>query len=62
MPSGNLLLILVWVMAAAIWAALYFYYLPGIYDDKQWERPTWLQDIGVISVSVDPKEWSNSFR
>lgn len=60
-PLGNLLLLVVWVMASAIWGALYFYYLPGIYDDKQWARPAWLQDLGVISVSIDPMEWSNSF-
>mmetsp|Transcript_9180 Transcript_9180/g.14563 ORF Transcript_9180/g.14563 Transcript_9180/m.14563 type:complete len:300 (+) Transcript_9180:50-949(+) len=60
-PTGNLLLILVWIMAAGMGGMLYFYYLPGMYSDKQWARPGWMQDVGVMSVSFDPKEWSNSF-
>lgn len=59
-PTGNLLLILVWSTSTCMGGSLYFYYLPGIYDDRSWSRPGWLQDIGDVSVSLDPKEWSNS--
>ena len=60
-PSGNLLMILMWCVAASMGGVLYFYYLPNIYAEKRWETPAWLQDVGLISVSLDPKEWSNSF-
>jgi len=60
-PSGNLLLILVWILAAGMSGTLYFYWLPGLYADKRWDRPSWVQDVGESSLSLDPKEWSNSF-
>ena len=56
-PSGNLLLILVWILAAGMSGTLYFYWLPGLYADKRWARPSWVQDVGESSLSLDPKEW-----
>ncbi len=63
LPTGNPILLLVWVLIAFGGGYAYFYYLPDTYKgEKASEKPMWIQDVGDFTVSTDYNEWGNAFN
>jgi hypothetical protein len=60
LPTGNLLLVLLWILVAFVGGSYYFKYLPDSYDISNEERPYWVQDVGHITVSCSPEEWEDA--
>lgn len=58
LPTGNPILLLVWVLIAFGGGYAYFYYLP---DQNKENKPSWLQDVGDFTVSADYNEWGSAF-
>lgn len=61
LPTGNPILLLVWVLVAFGGGYLYFYYLPDSYKEKPEEKPMWVQDVGDFTVSSNYEEWGSAF-
>ena len=57
-PSGNPILLLLWIVAAAGGSWLYFFWLPDAYEG----HGTWLQDVGSFKVSYQPAEIMAAFE
>ena len=51
-PTGNPILLLLWMLITFGGGFAYFFWLPTVYT----ERPPWLQDVGNFSVSYEPQE------
>ena len=51
-PSGNPILILLWILVVFGGGWAYFYWLPAHYSEKGEQKPSWLQDVGDFQVSV----------
>lgn len=57
-PTGNPILLLLWMLLAFGGGWAYFFWLPSIYT----ERPPWLQDIGNYQMSHEPMEILAAFE
>lgn len=51
LPTGNVLLVFIWMLVAFCGGSFYFKWLPDSYDISNEERPYWVQDVGHITVS-----------
>ena len=51
LPTGNVLLVILWMVVAFVGGSCYFKYIPDTYDISNEERPYWVQDVGHITVS-----------
>jgi amino acid permease len=50
-PSGNPILLLLWIIVAFGGGWAYFFWLPSLFSEKPHDKPAWLQDVGNFSVS-----------
>jgi len=60
LPTGNLILVILWMVVAFFGGSWYFKYLPDTYDISNEERPYWVQDVGHITVSCAPEDWEDA--
>jgi hypothetical protein len=60
LPTGNLILTLIWIFIAFFGGWWYFSYLPESYEAVGAEQPFWVQDVGEMTVSCDPGDWGDS--
>jgi hypothetical protein len=60
LPTGNLILTLIWCFIAFVGGWWYFSYLPESYESIGVEQPFWVQDVGEMTVSCDPGDWGDS--
>mmetsp|Transcript_19826 Transcript_19826/g.45629 ORF Transcript_19826/g.45629 Transcript_19826/m.45629 type:complete len:315 (+) Transcript_19826:10-954(+) len=62
LPTGNPILLLVWVVLAFGGGYMYFYFGPDYYKEKPEDKPMWLQDVGDFTVSTNYEEWGSAFN
>mmetsp|Transcript_55710 Transcript_55710/g.113894 ORF Transcript_55710/g.113894 Transcript_55710/m.113894 type:complete len:324 (+) Transcript_55710:3-974(+) len=60
LPTGSLIMVILWVIVAFGGGWWYFKYLPDLYEVNSDPRPFWLQDVGHITVSCSPTEWEDA--
>lgn len=52
-PTGDPLLLLLWLVVVTGLGLGYFFWLPEMYRGQQSEMPPWLQDVGNFEMSAD---------
>jgi hypothetical protein len=62
LPTGNPILLLVWVVLAFGGGYFYFYFYPDQFKEKPEDKPMWLQDVGDFTVSTNYEEWGSAFN
>eukprot|EP00286_Rhodomonas_abbreviata_P008284 CAMPEP_0181319710 /NCGR_PEP_ID=MMETSP1101-20121128/17724_1 /TAXON_ID=46948 /ORGANISM="Rhodomonas abbreviata, Strain Caron Lab Isolate" /LENGTH=305 /DNA_ID=CAMNT_0023427343 /DNA_START=13 /DNA_END=930 /DNA_ORIENTATION=- len=60
LPTGNPLLLLLWLVISLGGGVGYFYWAPELYRDR--ERPSWLQTVGDFTISTDVQTILDSLR
>jgi hypothetical protein len=60
LPTGNLILTLMWVLIAFVGGWLYFSWLPEHYDSEGKPPPFWVQDVGEMTVTCELGDWGDS--
>ena len=55
-PSGNPILLLLWMLVTFGGGWAYFFWLPDVYRDKPQDKPAWVQDVGTFRLSYEPGE------
>jgi hypothetical protein len=60
LPSGNLILIFLWLVVAFGGGTWYFKWVPDSYAATGDEQPFWVQDIGEMTVSLDAEDWADA--
>lgn len=60
LPTGNLILTLLWCLVAFGGGWWYFSYLPESYEAASEEPPFWVQDVGEMTVTCDPGDWGDA--
>mmetsp|Transcript_31073 Transcript_31073/g.73780 ORF Transcript_31073/g.73780 Transcript_31073/m.73780 type:complete len:313 (-) Transcript_31073:219-1157(-) len=60
LPSGNLILIFLWLVVAFGGGTWYFKWVPDSYAATGDEQPFWVQDIGEMTVSLDSEDWADA--
>jgi len=61
LPSGNPILLCLWVVIAVGGGYAYFFYLPSTYSDPK-EVPPYVQNIGDFTVEANPEKIQNAFK
>mmetsp|Transcript_18088 Transcript_18088/g.59409 ORF Transcript_18088/g.59409 Transcript_18088/m.59409 type:complete len:109 (-) Transcript_18088:47-373(-) len=67
LPTGNPILLLLWMTVTFGGGAAYFWFVPDHYQknplkDSANGKPSWLQDIGDFSISTDGNEIVNAIH
>ena len=58
LPTGNPILLLLWMLITFGGGWAYFFWLPTVYVEK----PLWLQDVGNFEVSHEPLQIMAAFE
>mmetsp|Transcript_10813 Transcript_10813/g.36393 ORF Transcript_10813/g.36393 Transcript_10813/m.36393 type:complete len:305 (-) Transcript_10813:1277-2191(-) len=62
LPTGNVILIIIWMVVTFGGGYWYFKYLPEFYSASGDELPFWVQDVGELSVTWDAAEWGETMN